>query len=130
MPWKVSSEMDEGLRFISRILEGEAMTDLCLEFGISRKTGYKLYQRYKECGSALNFEFNDDGSLQASAEIWPLGNKRTRIARMQAVLIKLVSGNWPCRWCGEPVPIYRRADVCYCCERCRKKSASQRRAAR
>ncbi len=65
MPWKVSSEMDEGLRFISRILEGEAMTDLCLEFGISRKTGYKLYQRYKECGSALNFEFNDDGSLQA-----------------------------------------------------------------
>ena len=27
MPWKVSSEMDERLRFIARLLEGEAMTD-------------------------------------------------------------------------------------------------------
>ena len=51
MPWKVSSEMDERLRFIARLLEGEAMTDLCVEFGISRKTGYKIYDRYKESGS-------------------------------------------------------------------------------
>lgn len=36
MPWKVSSEMDERLRFIARLLEGEAMTDLCLEFGLFR----------------------------------------------------------------------------------------------
>jgi transposase InsO family protein len=50
MPWKVSSEMDERLRFIARLLEGEAMTDLCIEFGISRKTGYKIYDRYKESG--------------------------------------------------------------------------------
>ena len=28
MPWKVSSEMDERLRFIARLLEGEAMADL------------------------------------------------------------------------------------------------------
>jgi transposase InsO family protein len=55
MPWKVSSEMDERLRFIARLLEGEAMTDLCVEFGISRKTGYKIYDRYKESGAeALN----------------------------------------------------------------------------
>jgi transposase InsO family protein len=51
MPWKVSSEMDERLRFIARLLEGEAMTDLCVEFGISRKTGYKIYDRYKESGA-------------------------------------------------------------------------------
>jgi hypothetical protein len=51
MPWKVSSVMDERLRFIARLLEGEAMTDLCIEFGISRKTGYKIYDRYKENGS-------------------------------------------------------------------------------
>ena len=56
MPWKESSVMDERLRFIARLLEGEAMTDLCLEFGISRKTGYKIYQRYKEGGSEA---FND-----------------------------------------------------------------------
>lgn len=51
MPWKESSVMNERLRFIARLLEGEAMTDLCVEFGISRKTGYKVYQRYKEQGS-------------------------------------------------------------------------------
>lgn len=26
------------------------MTDLCREYGISRKTGYKLFNRYKEHG--------------------------------------------------------------------------------
>ena len=51
MPWKVSSEMDERLGFIARLLEGETMTDLCVEFGISRKTGYKIYDRYKESGT-------------------------------------------------------------------------------
>ena len=51
MPWKESSVMDERLRFVARLLEGEAMTDLCIEFGISRKTGYKIYGRYKESGA-------------------------------------------------------------------------------
>jgi transposase len=26
------------------------MSSLCREFGISRVTGYKIYERYKECG--------------------------------------------------------------------------------
>lgn len=51
MPWKESSVMNERLRFIARLLEGEAMTDLCVEFGISRKTGYKIYGRYKQSGA-------------------------------------------------------------------------------
>jgi transposase InsO family protein len=50
MPWKESSVMEERLRFVSRLLDGEAMTDVCREFGISRKTGYKVFDRYKECG--------------------------------------------------------------------------------
>ena len=50
MPWKECSVMDERLRFVSRLLEGEAMTDVCREFGISRKTGYKVYQRYQAHG--------------------------------------------------------------------------------
>jgi transposase len=46
--------VEERLRFVARLIEGEAMTDLCLEFGISRKTGYKIFNRYKEEGiSAL-----------------------------------------------------------------------------
>lgn len=42
--------MDERLRFVARLLDGERMTALCAEFGISRKTGYKIYERYKDCG--------------------------------------------------------------------------------
>lgn len=42
--------MDERLRFVSRLLEGEAMSDVCREFGISRKTGYKIYRRYQTHG--------------------------------------------------------------------------------
>jgi transposase InsO family protein len=50
MPWKECSVMDERLRFVARLLEGEAMTELCREFGISRKTGYKIFGRYQEHG--------------------------------------------------------------------------------
>ena len=50
MPWKASSVMEERLRFVARLLDGEAMTDVCREFGISRKTGYKIFDRYKEHG--------------------------------------------------------------------------------
>ena len=50
MPWKECSVMDERLRFVARLLEGEAMSDVCREFGISRKTGYKIFNRYKEHG--------------------------------------------------------------------------------
>jgi putative transposase len=42
--------MDERLRFVARLLEGEKMAILCREFDISRKTGYKIFQRYKDCG--------------------------------------------------------------------------------
>jgi len=42
--------MDERMKFVGRLLEREKMTDLCLEFGISRKTGYKIFDRYKDCG--------------------------------------------------------------------------------
>jgi putative transposase len=43
--------MDERIRFVARLIEGEKMAPLCAEFGISRKTGYKIYDRYKECGT-------------------------------------------------------------------------------
>ena len=50
MPWQGCSKMDERLRFVARVLEGEKMAGLCREFDISRKTGYKLYARYKDYG--------------------------------------------------------------------------------
>jgi putative transposase len=51
MPWKECHIMDERVRFVARLLDGEKMAPLCAEFGISRKTGYKLYDRYKSCGA-------------------------------------------------------------------------------
>jgi transposase InsO family protein len=50
MPWRETSVMDERLRFVARLLEGEGMSDVCRDFGISRKTGYKIFNRYKEDG--------------------------------------------------------------------------------
>jgi transposase len=50
MPWKECSVMDERLQFVARRLAGEAMAELCREFGISRKTGYKIFDRYQDCG--------------------------------------------------------------------------------
>jgi transposase InsO family protein len=50
MPWKECSVMNERLRFVARLLEGEAMSEVCREFGISRKTGYKIFDRYKQQG--------------------------------------------------------------------------------
>jgi putative transposase len=42
--------MDERLRFVARLLDGEKMAVLCREFDVSRKTGYKIFARYKDCG--------------------------------------------------------------------------------
>jgi len=50
MPWKECQVVDERLRFVARRLDGEKMATLCQEFGISRKTGYKIFERYKDCG--------------------------------------------------------------------------------
>lgn len=50
MPWRECSKMDERLRFVARLLDGEKMAELCREFDISRKTGYKIFTRYKDIG--------------------------------------------------------------------------------
>ncbi|MDH7945163.1 helix-turn-helix domain-containing protein, partial [Pseudohongiella sp. SYSU M77423] len=50
MPWKECNRMDERLKFVARLLDGEPMTQVCRDFGISRKTGYKIFNRYKDSG--------------------------------------------------------------------------------
>ena len=42
--------MDERVRFVIRLKDSKSMAVLCREFGISRKTGYKIFERYEECG--------------------------------------------------------------------------------
>ncbi len=51
MPWEITDVMDQRKRFVLRALGGTVrMAELCREFGISRKTGYKWVTRFKERG--------------------------------------------------------------------------------
>jgi len=51
MPWSQTSPMDQRLMFIADARRGTlSTTELCDRFGISRKTGYKWIQRYREDG--------------------------------------------------------------------------------
>ena len=56
MPWKECKPMDERLRFIARLLKGGKMAPLGREFGISRVAGYKIFNRYKECGLDASYD--------------------------------------------------------------------------
>lgn len=47
MPWKETRVLDEKIKFIARLRDGDGMSELCREFGISRKTGYKLARRFE-----------------------------------------------------------------------------------
>lgn len=51
MPWRETSVMDERMRFVGRLLTGEKMAPLCREFGISRVTGHKIWNRYRQDGA-------------------------------------------------------------------------------
>lgn len=51
MPWRESDKVTERMKFMARLSDGERMTDLCKEFGISRQAGYKLRARYERDGA-------------------------------------------------------------------------------
>ena len=50
MPWKECKPMDERLRFVACLLDGEKMTVVCRELAIPRKIGYEIIARYKDYG--------------------------------------------------------------------------------
>jgi transposase len=51
MPWKESRIVDQRLQFLSNYQKEEmSVSDLCREFGVSRPTGYRWINRYKEVG--------------------------------------------------------------------------------
>lgn len=51
MPWEVTDVVDQRREFVLRALDPNAeIAALCREFGISRKTGYKWIERFKEFG--------------------------------------------------------------------------------
>ena len=53
MPWKVSSVMEEKLRFVFEYERDEqSMTELCQRYQIARETGYVWLRRYRAAGAA------------------------------------------------------------------------------
>jgi transposase InsO family protein len=48
MPWQQTDAMEQRLRFVSLALRGGNFSQLCREFGVSRKTGYKWLRRYRK----------------------------------------------------------------------------------
>jgi transposase InsO family protein len=52
MPWKETKMIDERMNFsLKSLQEGVNFSDLCAEYGISRKTGYKWRERYMKEGA-------------------------------------------------------------------------------
>src|SRR6478735_5558804 len=56
MPWKANTQMNLRSEFLDRLTGGERMTDLCVEYGISRKTGYALAARHAKLGDTAFYE--------------------------------------------------------------------------
>src|SRR5207248_4357153 len=86
MPWKECSVMDERLQFVARRLAGEAMAELCREFGISRKTGYKIFDRYQECGM--------QGLTDRSRRPYRYANQLPSRSRTTSLTLKLKTPAW------------------------------------
>lgn len=50
MPWKTPAPMDLRIELMNRLATGERLIDLCIEYGISRKTGQKFRARFRQLG--------------------------------------------------------------------------------
>jgi len=79
MPWKECSVMNERMKFVLRLDDGERMSDLCREFEISRKTGYKIWNRYKSSGL--------DGLFDESKK--PITNPNKTLESVEMLILNL-----------------------------------------
>ena len=86
MPWRECCTVDERLRFVARLLEGEKMAGLCREFDISRKTGYKIFSRYKLCGA--------EGLTDRSRRPYRQGNRLPFVLERRIVGLKHEHSSW------------------------------------
>ena len=107
--------MDERLRFVARLLEGEKMAPLCAEFGTSRKTGYKIFDRYKDCGLEALTDRSRRPYRQANRLPAPIEATIVRVKRKHPG-----GGGRPKsgRSCGSTVPGCRSAPPSARCTRC------------
>src|ERR1700726_3311449 len=123
MPWKECNSMDERLKFIARLLEGEKMAVLCRQFGSSRKTGYKILTRYNEIGlegltgrSRRPYRHANQLPFQIETQIVRLkqdkpswGAPKIRVS-LYLILQTASFWRWPvhCRWWSGSDPFFPR----------------------
>jgi putative transposase len=88
--------MDERLKFIARLLDGEKMVVACRDFGISRKTGYKILTRYNEIGL--------DGLTDRSRRPYRHANQLPLQIETQIVRLKQDKPSWARRRSGRSSP--------------------------
>jgi transposase-like protein len=50
MPWKETHKMDQRTEFVMKSMKTSNFRELCREYGISAKTGYKWKERFLEMG--------------------------------------------------------------------------------
>lgn len=98
MPWRETCAMEERMRFVAKVLGDEGtMTELCARYGISRKTGYKWLERYRQEGAGglkeraraphhhgLARPAEVVTAVLALKERWPLWGPRKLRAKLQA----------------------------------------------
>jgi putative transposase len=81
------------------------MAELCREFGISRKTGYKIFDRYQECGihgltDRSRRPYRYANQLPFQVENFILNVKREHPGRgARKIRDRLIR-----RFCGIPIP--------------------------
>ena len=80
MPWSQTTAMHQRTQFIADHLRGvHSVTELCAQYGISRKTGYKWIERFEERGPA---------GLEARSRR-PLSSPNTTPAHVVSALLQL-----------------------------------------
>jgi transposase InsO family protein len=81
--------MDERMRFVIRLKDGESMASLCREFNISRKTGYKIFERYEDCGL--------EGLSDRARRPFPYANQLPEQVEAAIVRARREKPNWGAR---------------------------------
>lgn len=80
MSWRVTKVEEQRKDFIIKASTGEvSITELCKEYQISRKTGYKWINRYRQCG--------DEGLLDKSRK--PLIQPRKTSERLEQQILEV-----------------------------------------
>lgn len=79
---------------------------------------------YDEC--LIWIEEMDPPNVRLTWSVFPWQNS-THVRRRAERLVHKYARGWHCQRCGELMPVWKRTDALYCDERCRKKSARERR---